>query len=261
MHRNRDRSRAGFTLVELAVVLVIIGLLAGGIFYGTDLLRGARNQSVIADFQKYQDAARQFQRKYGALPGDLTDATDYWGASAVCSGSVATGACNGNGDGILNAASIAGATGEIFQFWRQLALAGLIEGTYSGVAGAGGTEHAVPGSNSPISAVNGAAGWSVKNLALYAGDASTFAFDYGNALILGARNTTSVTNSGLLSAADALKIDSKLDNGIPATGNVIAGSITTCTNASGPADTAATYSATAANTSCSLYFAQQLKLP
>ena len=55
----------GFTLVELAMVLIIIGLLTGGILQGTDLLEAANVRSSIQDIQAYNASARTFQNKYG----------------------------------------------------------------------------------------------------------------------------------------------------------------------------------------------------
>ncbi|MEJ0009639.1 MAG: prepilin-type N-terminal cleavage/methylation domain-containing protein [Alphaproteobacteria bacterium] len=61
----------GFTLVELAIVLVIIGLLVGGGLVGQDLIKSAQINATVSDLQSYTDAAMTFRDKYGGIPGDL----------------------------------------------------------------------------------------------------------------------------------------------------------------------------------------------
>ena len=63
--------RGGFTLIELSIVLVIIGLLAGGVLVGRDLIAAAALRSQITQIEKYNAAANTFRAKYGFLPGDL----------------------------------------------------------------------------------------------------------------------------------------------------------------------------------------------
>lgn len=67
-----------FSLVELSIVLVILGLLTGGILAGQNLIRAAELRSVTTQLQQYQTALQTFRNKYFALPGDMTKATDFW---------------------------------------------------------------------------------------------------------------------------------------------------------------------------------------
>src|SRR5437660_1073388 len=100
--------RHGFTLLELSIVLVIIGLLIGGIFVGQSLIHNAQLNAVISEFNRYQTAVQSFKQQYNTLPGDMSNATSFWGSAggtgsdATCAVVVSTTAatCNGNGDGM-----------------------------------------------------------------------------------------------------------------------------------------------------------------
>ena len=141
------QSRTAFSLVELSIVLVIVGLLAGGILSGQSLIRAAELRSLTTDSARYQAAVYTFRDKYFALPGDMPNATQFWnvladdGISAKCQNTEATGkpTCNGNGDGLI--ASTAVAESERFRAWQHLANAGLVEGSYTGR-----TDSSTPGS-------------------------------------------------------------------------------------------------------------------
>ncbi|MEQ9023070.1 MAG: prepilin-type N-terminal cleavage/methylation domain-containing protein, partial [Pseudomonadales bacterium] len=69
-NRKTPRSQAGFTLIEIAVVLVIIGLLLGGVLQGQQLIENSRVKSATNDFNGIAAAAFSYQDRYGRLPGD-----------------------------------------------------------------------------------------------------------------------------------------------------------------------------------------------
>ena len=73
--------KKAFSLVELSIVLVILGLLVGGILTGQSLIRAAELRSVTTEFSQYQTAVMTFRDKYFAIPGDMKNARDFWGAS------------------------------------------------------------------------------------------------------------------------------------------------------------------------------------
>src|ERR1700753_1576823 len=66
--------RQGFTLIELSIVLVIIGLIVGGILVGQDLIKAAEVRAQISQIEKFNTAVNTFRGKFGALPGDLPPA-------------------------------------------------------------------------------------------------------------------------------------------------------------------------------------------
>jgi prepilin-type N-terminal cleavage/methylation domain-containing protein len=69
----------GFTLVELSIVLMIIGLLVSGILVGKDMIRAAELRSITSEKDQFQTAVNLFKNKYLGLPGDLSNATAFWG--------------------------------------------------------------------------------------------------------------------------------------------------------------------------------------
>ena len=82
------RAQKGFTLVEIAIVLVIIGLLLGGILKGQEMITQAKIKNVVADFSGISAAYYGYQDRYRAIPGDDKTAASRWGAT------------DGNGDGV-----------------------------------------------------------------------------------------------------------------------------------------------------------------
>jgi len=130
------QTKHAFSLVELSIVLVILGLLTGGILGGQSLIRAAEMRSISTEHARWVAAAQTFRDKYFALPGDMSNATKFWGTADAASCSLtSTGdarTCDGNGNGVLNYSFSGNTAHEHFRFWQQLANAGLIEGNYSG---------------------------------------------------------------------------------------------------------------------------------
>jgi len=217
---------SGFSLVELSIVLVILGLLTGGILGGQALIRAAELRAVTTEYDRWVTATRTFQDKYFALPGDMTNATAFWGKDAAScngqTGAAATpGTCNGDGDGIADSPAAASQTGEVFRFWQHLALAGLLEGTFAGTAGPNGNNHSQLGANVPRSKLSNA-GWSAFYTANYGGDAASYAIDYGNYFRFGTPTPNTFTTDPALKPEEAWNIDTKMDDGRPGYGKVSA---------------------------------------
>jgi prepilin-type N-terminal cleavage/methylation domain-containing protein len=115
--------QSGFTLVEIAIVLVIVGLLLGGVLKGQSMIENAKIKSLVSHAKALSSAIYLYQDKYKALPGDDPRATtNLPGASGGC---VAGDLANGNGNG-----QVAGT--EYYDAAQHLACAGLITGTYNG---------------------------------------------------------------------------------------------------------------------------------
>ena len=124
---------SGFTLVELSIVMIIIGLLIGGILKGQQLITNARITSTIAQIKNTSTATLTFQDTYGGLPGDLASAAakipDCANAAYFCGdgdGDNIVGVLNSTGgsqSGVLTRPQI-----ETTYFWKHLLLAGLIDG-------------------------------------------------------------------------------------------------------------------------------------
>ena len=216
-----------FSLVELSIVLVILGLLTGGILAGQSLIRASELRAVTTEYQRYITATQTFRDKYFALPGDMNNATRFWGDdNAACADAGipngSPGTCNGNGDGIMTANGGGGVTGEWYQYWKQLALAGLIEGSYTGLSGSAAAEH-LSNVNAPASKLGNAMWGLWYTDASFAGSGGDYAIDFGNVLLFGTQAAASYPNTAALRPEEAWNIDTKLDDGKPAQGKIIAG--------------------------------------
>lgn len=228
-------ARSGFSLVELSIVLVILGLLTGGILTGQNLIRAAELRGLVTEFQKYQTAIQTFRSKYFALPGDMTNATDFWGAisSGTCPAGTGSGTetCNGNGDGRIQYAG-ASEYGEAFMFWQHLANAGMIEGSYSGIAGSAGSgaQH-IAGINHPKSKMPNF-GWAVFNFGMLSGHPYQFDGAYDGTMWVGEPTTSVSPRSGPIYATEVWNIDKKLDDGLPARGRLVLGNRISCARSS-----------------------------
>ena len=148
--------QSGFTLVEIAIVLVIVGLLLGGVLKGQELITSGKAKALFADKAAIQTAYNTYNDRFRAIPGDDGAASTRFsglacgvagaGASAVGSGAGLT-CLNGGGNGaivntgqtakfVVGTAMANGDTNEAFKFWQHLRAAQLIttEGTGTGEA-------------------------------------------------------------------------------------------------------------------------------
>lgn len=217
-------SQKGFSLVELSIVLVILGLLVGGIMTGQNLIRAAELRSVTGEFNEYKTAVNIFQDKYFALPGDMPNAVAFWGraddgtftdqcADPENDEGSGTETCNGDGNGFIN-------SNEMFRFWEHLANAGLINGTFSGVAGPDRPQQHIAGENCPAAKLGGTSGWTAENRT---NSGQTWMFEnmeFGNTFQFGGCNGWECLSPNL-TPEEAWNLDTKMDDGKPGTGFIV----------------------------------------
>ena len=117
-------AQKGFTLVEIAIVLVIIGLLLGGILKGQEMITQAKIKNAVADFSGISAAYYGYQDRYRAIPGDDPNAASRW-----------SGAVSGDGNGVVTGAynvscpvTVASGTAESCLWWDDLRRSGFVAG-------------------------------------------------------------------------------------------------------------------------------------
>ncbi|HEY0664747.1 MAG TPA: prepilin-type N-terminal cleavage/methylation domain-containing protein [Gallionella sp.] len=152
------RNQSGFTLIEIAIVLVIIGLLLGGVLKGQELINSARVKNLAGDFKNIPVFIYGYQDRFRALPGDQTQArldAQFTPAGTADAATTAPTLNNGIINGNWNATTTAS---ESFVFWQHVRLAGLAPGSpdtavadYIPLNAVGGTIGVTNvGANSPI---------------------------------------------------------------------------------------------------------------
>jgi prepilin-type N-terminal cleavage/methylation domain-containing protein len=258
--------RHGFTLIELSIVLVIIGLVVGGVLFGRDLIEAARIRQQISQIEQFKVAVNTFRGKYNCLPGDCPHATDFFGAidpdfeTCIVMTSDGTLTCNGTGDGkILGDLNLLFAVPnsrywEIWHAWVQLSAAGFVSGNFTGRPGACGNVCARPGLNIPT--LKNGMGTGVQMSTFSPGVAPG---GQGNGFFLAAPDPNNSGNMRvpIFTTEDAFQIDSKTDDGLPATGRTryfYTGYTTECTTDTDTYNIDQTYKLTAQGVVCALFF-------
>ena len=180
--------QSGFTLVELAIVLVIIGLILAAVLKGQEMMNNAKVKNVVNDLRGIATAYYAYQDRYKTVPGDDAAATAHLGQTAV----------SGNGDGVItgtyNDSNVATESG---LFWQHTRMAGFLTGTAAAATAPVG-----------INALGG-------HLGVEGGTANVYGM-IGN-----------VVCSGDIPWKIAQAVDIVMDDGNSDTGNVRAGTTTT----------------------------------
>ncbi len=226
MHRSR---RAAFTLIELSIVIVIIGILAGGVVAGQSLIRASQLRAILAERNSFLDALDTFEDKYLAMAGDMPNAFAFWGASCGTNTTDAGTGCNGDGDG--NVSDFHGETGKL---WEHLARASLIAGAYDGTGTVSSDRLFISKANVPSSKFTGAS-WLIANCVPMQIAGSNVPM--GDCLMFGSVDpTTPGSNDALvesteLTLGEAYNLDKKIDDGQANAGKMRGRSSTSCSDA------------------------------
>ncbi len=211
---------AGFTLIELSVVLVIIGLIIGGILTGTDLIASSTIRAQVAQIEGYRSAVKQFESKYDALPGDINPSK-----AAKFGFTTRSGADHhGDEDGRLYGCSASDAIGcETSLFWSDLSKAKMIKESFTAAsdalevaANADEVTNYIPegkldGTYIMVNYTNSSGGGGYATL-----NTNVFHLMFMDDIILG-----NPTTHPWVKPQDAYSIDLKMDDGKPHSGSVV----------------------------------------
>jgi prepilin-type N-terminal cleavage/methylation domain-containing protein len=201
------RNQSGFTLIEIAIVLVIIGLLLGGVLKGQELINSAKVKNLATDFRNIPVYIYGYQDKFHAIPGDDALVTSHLTGATPCGAVVADHCVPGNGliDGPWNSTV---ATDESYLFWQHVRLAGLASGSTDTAAAAA--------AYLPVNAVGGTIG--IQSGTTVAANVPIFA----DALkTLPIRGTYIICSPNILGKF-AKQLDIQLDDGNTASGSMMA---------------------------------------
>lgn len=195
---NHPHSR-GFTLFEISLVILIIGVLASSVFAIVSLTHSSKVLSAMANLQQMKAAILAFRTEYEKYPGDFQRAAQIWEGETQ----------NGNGNGRVEGTP--GTTGEDTHAWRQLFLAGIVETNYTGTVTAG--EGYVQGQNIP--------GLDFRGGGIFLNYMQNIYNNNGNAIIFALIGDSTSFTAPSLTREEARNIDVKLDDGMADTGEIV----------------------------------------
>jgi len=218
---SKNPKKSGFTLIELSIVLVIIGLIAGGVLVGRDLIHAAQIRAQASQIESYKTAVNTFRIKYNQLPGDMT------ASSAAAFGFTARQGTTYNGDGngiITNCAGAGGVSAnigcELTLFWNDLSSAGIINNSFN-TAVNDGVSNAITATTSQIDKYFPKGKINDNHYVVASYHPSTYQNRFN---LAGFTDVTAGTPSGsiprTLTPIEAWNIDQKIDDGKPLTGKV-----------------------------------------
>ena len=234
-------AHGGFTLIELSIVLVIIGLIAGGILVGREMISAAEIRATITQIEKYKTATNTFRVKYGYLPGDISDpvASQYGFIPRSACGTMGQGDGNGLIEGYRGACGgfpgdgLMVFRGETGVFWVDLSMANLMDGSFTTADITNGAS--LTTAQIPLYAPKAKIGRG-NYIYVWSGGYTLWGNWYYNGLMnvndganyfgLSALTFTGPTGRPIsdtaLTPSEAYNIDSKTDDGMPQSGKVTA---------------------------------------
>jgi prepilin-type N-terminal cleavage/methylation domain-containing protein len=256
MSKVKGSYRNGFTLVELSIVIIILSLMVGGILGGQSLIHASQLRAIGTEHSSWSVAVNTFKESYKGFPGDIRNATFFWGAADTSDAGecgdpsydegTGTETCNGDGNGRIE-------NWELVRFWQHLSNAGYVTGEYTGIAGWNDPEHMVLGENTPKSKCC-SAGWSMAEYPSW-GDAYFFTIDNpGNVFVFGGQHDWGPLLGKVLTPSDSWNVDTKFDDGKPGKGQVLVHWWDDCTDATASDDNDADYLLSEAEVQCNLIF-------
>ncbi|MBN8530660.1 MAG: type II secretion system protein [Alphaproteobacteria bacterium] len=235
MQKERMKTTQGFSLVELSIVMVVIGLIVGGVLAGREIIRNAEVNSVAAELAAIETGIFTFESKYNLLPGDLNIATTYWPAVTA----------NGDGNGFVD--DDFGIREDLLA-WQHMALAGVMRGNYTGVADPAFPPSGInPGVNAPTSKIIA----SSFTLQRHIPPVDDYNGVYGQFVRFAGQTPTGTLMKPLLNPSEAKRIDAKTDDGNSETGDIIGYN---GTGGSGNCTTAGNYNVANNGPSCCLHW-------
>jgi prepilin-type N-terminal cleavage/methylation domain-containing protein len=211
-----SRDQRGFTLIEMSIVLVIIGLIVGGILKGQEVIESARQKNMASLYDQIRSAQNTFLDRYRALPGDYNEGT------TKIHSSVGDGDRNGYvGTDATNASAIAGidgSTGENYNYFNQLIAAGLFGGGQI-TSSTGQTNFSGGATASPLPS----APWSASGFSVASGthEGGTIPSSLHTVWLRLAKDPAAIAaTDAALTAQSAFQIDQKFDDGVPSSGRI-----------------------------------------
>lgn len=233
---SKDKNLQAFTLVEISIVLVVIGLLVGGVLAGRSLIRSAGIRSIAIDLNNFKTAIYAFQHKYLFYPGDMPNATAFWGIAGGSNGndlncfnavSVNTATCNGNGNGSIGHSDThPEIASEWYHGWVHLKNAGLVSGSFTGRR-THDPRRAEIGVNVPASKVGGIGYTYMGGGRVPNNQVGWYSGYYNPMIYVGKQWSLPIGNLETFypafSAGESFAIDTKIDDGRPGLGFVRVG--------------------------------------
>ncbi len=205
MKTKKHSKQKGFTLVELSIVLVIIGLIVGGVLVGQSLIATAKLQNDINRMQQLDSATNTFNLRYGCLPGDCSTAASFFTGTPTI--------VNGNGNGTIHptaandayTAAAGGSAAEFASYYAHLGAAELVQVARFDVTA---------NTNNASNAITAKSG----GYFLVGSNSSTGNNTFHHVGVTLADASHTISRSATLTPPDASFVDLKLDDGKPLTG-------------------------------------------